>query len=132
MEFKFDLEYFKSCFADIVSVPSPVGYYLKMNPVLERYASTFGYTVTYDNKSTAYITVDGEDNSKTVLVGAHVDTIGMVVRTIDRNGFLRVRFQNNGTVHVFIKQFHAQNSFPLFLPLGLIEYKVLHMHAAPR
>ncbi|MBR5858613.1 MAG: M42 family metallopeptidase [Clostridia bacterium] len=91
MEFKFDLEYFKSCFADIVSVPSPVGYYVKMNPVLERYASTFGYTVTYDNKSTAYITIDGEDNDKTVMVGAHADTLGMVVRCVDADGKIRVR-----------------------------------------
>ncbi len=91
MKFKTDNEFFCNCFKEIISVPSPTGYYVKMNPVLERYAEMLGEKVTYDNKSTAYITIDGEDNSKTVLIGAHADTVGMVVRTIDANGFLRVR-----------------------------------------
>ncbi len=91
MKFKTDNDFFCSCFKEIIDVPSPTGYYVKLNPVLERYAEMLGEKVTYDNKSTAYITVDGEDNSKTVLVGAHADTIGMVVRTIDANGFIRVR-----------------------------------------
>ena len=91
MKYQIDTQFLLDSFKEIVEVPSPVGYYVQLNPVLEQYASKFGHTVTYDNKSTAYITLEGEDNSKTVLVGAHVDTIGMVVRTIDKNGFLRVR-----------------------------------------
>ena len=78
-------------FEKIVNVPSPVGYYVQMNPVISRLAEELGETVWYDNKSTAYITLEGEDNSKTVLVGAHLDTIGMVVRCIDSNGMIRVR-----------------------------------------
>ncbi|MBQ7873628.1 MAG: M42 family metallopeptidase [Oscillospiraceae bacterium] len=91
MKFNVDEKFIVDCFKDIVGVPSPVGYYVKMNPVLEKYAAKFGKTVTYDNKSTAYITLDGEDNSKTVLIGAHVDTLGMVVRTVEPNGMIRVR-----------------------------------------
>ena len=91
MKFDVDAKFIIDCFKDIVNVPSPVGYYVKMNPVLEEYAAKFGRKVTYDNKSTAYITLEGEDNSKTVLVGAHPDTLGMVVRTIDANGMIRVR-----------------------------------------
>ena len=91
MKFDVDAKFIVDCFRDIVNTPSPVGYYVKMNPVLEEYAAKFGQKVTYDNKSTAYITLEGEDNSKTVLVGAHPDTLGMVVRTIDANGMIRVR-----------------------------------------
>lgn len=47
--------------------------------------------MTYDRKRTAYITLEGEDNSKTVCMGAHLDTIGLVVRHIDDNGHLIVR-----------------------------------------
>ncbi len=54
-------------------------------------AAELDLTVTYDNKSTAYITIDGEDNSRGVLVGAHADTIGLVVRGVDPCGWLRVR-----------------------------------------
>lgn len=78
-------------FEKIVNVPSPVGYYVQMNPVVEQLAQELGYTVTYDNKHTPYITLEGQDNSRTVLVGAHLDTLGMVVRCIDADGMIRVR-----------------------------------------
>ena len=91
MKYTIDEAFFKRCFEEIINVPSPVGYYVKLNPVLERYATMLGESVTYDNKSTAYITLEGEDNSKTVLIGAHADTLGLVVRTIDTDGKLRVR-----------------------------------------
>ena len=91
MKYPFDSSFMLNCFREVVSVPSPVGYYVQMNPVIERIAARFGLSVTYDNKSTAYITLDGEDNSKTVMVGAHLDTIGMIVRRIDASGTIRVR-----------------------------------------
>lgn len=91
MKYTFDEGFFKKCFEEIINVPSPVGYYVKLNPIIEKYAAMFGETVTYDNKSTAYITLEGEDNSKTVLVGAHADTLGLVVRKVDSDGKIRVR-----------------------------------------
>ena len=59
MRFTIDEQFLTDCFAEIVGTPSPVGYYVQLNPVLERYAARFGHTVTYDNKSTAYITPEG-------------------------------------------------------------------------
>lgn len=91
MKFQIDTDFLLKCFKDIVETPSPVGYYVKLNPLLEKYAAMLGQTVTYDNKSTAYITLEGEDNSKTVLVGAHADTLGLIVRRIDSDGMIRVR-----------------------------------------
>lgn len=91
MKYEIDKQFLVDCFEAFVNVPSPVGYYVKINPVVERYAEIFGYKVTYDNKQTAYITLEGEDNSKTVMIGAHLDTIGMIVRRIDADGMIRVR-----------------------------------------
>lgn len=91
MKYNVDKEYLINCFKTIVNTPSPVGYYVKLNPVLEKLAKELGLSVTYDNRSTAYITLDGEDNSKTVLIGAHVDTLGLVVKCIESNGMLSVR-----------------------------------------
>ena len=91
MKFQVDEKFIIDCFKDIVAVPSPVGYFTQLNPVLERYAAMFGQTVTYDNRSTAYITLDGEDNSRTVLLGAHADTLGLMVRKIENDGRIRVR-----------------------------------------
>ena len=91
MKYPFDPSFTLDCFREVISVPSPVGYYVQMNPAMEKLAARFGLDVTYDNKSTAYITLDGEDNTKTVMIGAHLDTIGMIVRRIDANGMIRVR-----------------------------------------
>ena len=86
-----DMNYFLSCFQKLVNTPSPVGYYTQLNPVIEELAASFGHAVTYDRRGTPYIILDGQDNSKSVLVGAHSDTIGMVVRRIDGDGGIRVR-----------------------------------------
>ena len=91
MKFEIDVKYLTDSLERILKVPSPVGYCKELNPVLEEMAVELGYEVTYDNKGTAYITLDGEDNSKTVLVSAHADTLGFVVRCIEGNGMLMVR-----------------------------------------
>ena len=91
MKYQIDSKFLLDCFQEIVNVPSPVGYDVALKPVLERYAAMFGKEVTYDNKHTAYITLDGEDQSKTVLIGAHADTLGLVVRRIDGDGKIRIR-----------------------------------------
>ena len=90
MKYNIDEKYLMDVFSQIISVPSPTGYYVKLNPVLEKLAAELGYKVTYDNKKTAYITLDGEDDSRTILYGAHADTIGMVVSHIDGEGKIHV------------------------------------------
>lgn len=91
MKFQVDMEYFVQCFRQLVDTPSPVGYYREMNPVLEKIAASFGLELTFDNRGTPYLMLDGEDNSKTVMIGAHADTVGLIVRRVDADGMLRVR-----------------------------------------
>ncbi|MBQ8654291.1 MAG: M42 family metallopeptidase [Clostridia bacterium] len=91
MKFQIDEQFLIDCFRDVVSVPSPVGFSERLNPLLEEYAARFGCRVTYDHKNTAYITLEGEEPGKTVLIGAHADTIGLMVRRIDKDGMIRVR-----------------------------------------
>jgi putative aminopeptidase FrvX len=91
MKYTFDEKYFLNTLSHLLSIPSPVGYYTELNPVLAEYARSFGTEAIFDNKSTAYITLDGEDNTKTVVIGAHADTIGMMVRAIDGDGKIRMR-----------------------------------------
>lgn len=99
MKFKIDRDYLIDTFKKIVNVPSPVGYYRELNPVLCDIASELGFEVTFDNRNTAYITLDGEDNSKTILVGAHADTVGLIVRSIDNDGKLLIRKLGGGSLH---------------------------------
>ena len=91
MKFQTDMHYLLETFRVLVDTPSPVGFYPLLNPVLEKLAASFGHSVTYDRRGTPYIALEGRDNSKTVLVGAHSDTIGLMVRRVDANGMIRVR-----------------------------------------
>ena len=91
MKFQIDQQFIIQCFQEMVEVPSPVSYDMLILPVLEKYAAMFGHSVIYDRRGTPYIALDGEDNSKTVLLGAHTDTLGLMVRHIESNGTLRVR-----------------------------------------
>ena len=86
-----DISYLVEAIKSFIATPSPVGYYEKMKPMIEKYASELGYSVTYDNRDTAYISVKGEDSSKTVCIGAHADTLGLMVRGINSDGTLRIR-----------------------------------------
>lgn len=47
---------------------------------------SLGYELEFDNKRTAYVRIPGKDSSKTVCVGAHLDTIGLQVRHVMENG----------------------------------------------
>lgn len=91
MKYQIDMDYLLDSFRRLVQTPSPVGYYPLLNPVLEAMAAEFGHTVTYDRRGTPYIILEGQDNSKTVLLGAHADTIGLMVRRVDADGMIRVR-----------------------------------------
>lgn len=88
---KIDTSFLINTLKRLIETPSPVGYYEKMKPVIEDFASSLGYSVTYDNRDTAYITVEGEDTSKTVCISAHADTLGFMVRGINSDGTLRIR-----------------------------------------
>ncbi len=91
VEIKIDRPFMVDCLKELVNTPSPVSYYEEINPVMEKYAAALGCQMTYDRKHTAYVTLEGEDNSRTVMLGGHLDTLGMMVRRIDDDGCLRVR-----------------------------------------
>lgn len=90
MTVSIDREYLIQTMKEFIEVPSPVSYYEEITPLLEKYAKELNLNVTYDRKRTGYITLDGDDNSKTVCVGAHLDTIGLIARTVNSDGSISV------------------------------------------
>ena len=58
MKYTYDPQDILHYFETLVNIPSPVGYYVQMNPVIEKLAEEMGENVWYDNKSTAYITLE--------------------------------------------------------------------------
>ena len=91
MKYNIDKQYLIDSFKRIINVPSPVGYYVELNPVLEEMVKELGLSVTRDNRSTTYIHIPGKNPQKTIMVGAHADTLGMMVYKIEKDGKLRVR-----------------------------------------
>ena len=91
MNARIDRDYLIQALERLLNVPSPVGYYQKLNPVFVEMAEELGLSVQFDNKSTAYITLEGENCEKTVLLGAHADTLGLMVRHIEPNGMLCIK-----------------------------------------
>lgn len=88
---KIDRQYLLDSFLRIIKVPSPVGYYEQLNPVFEEMAGELGYKVTYDNKRSAFIQIEGNKHDKNVIICAHADTLGLMVRSIDADGKLKIR-----------------------------------------
>lgn len=74
-----------------INVASPVGYYPEIHAWLKERVTQLGYELTFDNKATAYVRVEGVNAEKSVCVGAHLDTIGLIVRGFNEDGSLRVR-----------------------------------------
>lgn len=86
-----DQKYLIDTFFSLVSVPSPVGYHVEANPRLAEIASALGEQVTLDRRGNASIRIAGEDSSQTVAVAAHMDTLGLMVSGIAKDGTLHIR-----------------------------------------
>ena len=86
-----DQKYLINTFFSLVSIPSPIGYHVEANPRLSEIASALGERLTLDRRGNASIRIAGEDSSQTVVVTAHMDTLGMMVSAIAADGSLRIR-----------------------------------------
>ncbi|MEG1596560.1 MAG: M42 family metallopeptidase [Lachnospiraceae bacterium] len=91
MNYEPNRDYILCSMKEFINTPSPVSYYDETRPLLERYAQSLGYTVSYDRKKTPTIMVNGEDDSKTVCISAHLDTLGLIIKSIDTHGMIHVR-----------------------------------------
>jgi len=84
----FDLETFKSISEKVFNCDSPSGYSINIVKLLSSYLDEFGYSYKVHNKGTIEVFVEGNDHSKVVATSAHVDTLGLMVRSIKGNGNL--------------------------------------------
>ena len=81
----------KRLLRECVEVDSPVSYYPEIHAWLGDTLAEMGYEMYTDSRRCAYVRVPGAESSKTVLLGAHLDTIGLIVRGFNDDGTLRVR-----------------------------------------
>src|SRR5690554_1914084 len=85
---KFNLEYFKEVSEAIFKCDSPTGYTDEVIKLVKSYIDSFGYENKVLNSGALEVSIKGVDNSKTVATSAHVDTLGLMVRSIKANGTL--------------------------------------------
>ncbi|CAM2960857.1 Peptidase M42 family protein [Paenibacillus sediminis] len=74
----------------LLDTPSPSGYTHQIMDVIEKEAAALGYSNTRNEKGGFILKVDGQDNSRTIALSAHVDTLGAMVRSITPQGTIRI------------------------------------------
>lgn len=84
VKYQFDLNLFKT----IMEIPSPTGYTIKMTNFIIDYCKASNLTYETNKKGNVIITIPGEE-TYTIGLSAHVDTLGLMVRSITSDGHLR-------------------------------------------
>jgi putative aminopeptidase FrvX len=74
----------------LLRCPSPSGYTEAAMRIVSDEAARFGFAVERTAKGGAVITVPGMEQGAAMLLGAHVDTLGAMVRSIKSSGTLRL------------------------------------------
>ena len=74
-------------FEQIMNIPSPTGYTNNAISFLESYISNLGYKTSRNKKGNLIVEVNGKSNYTTAF-SAHVDTLGLMVRSIRGDGHL--------------------------------------------
>lgn len=82
-------EYFYDTLKTLLMTDSPSGFTMTIMDRIKEWTESLGYHYDTTQKGTAIITISGEDNTKTVGLSAHVDTLGAMVRSISTTGLLK-------------------------------------------
>lgn len=86
-----NFNYLKSIINDIFLTDSPSGYSKKINTVIVGKLMELGYKdYKINNKGTIELYIAGQANDKNVAIAAHADTLGLMVRSINSDGTLKV------------------------------------------
>ena len=73
----------------IFAVDSPSGYTTKVMKLICEMSEEMGYSFELTKKGCGVITIPGHREEKTVALSAHVDTLGLMVRSITSDGQLK-------------------------------------------
>lgn len=75
---------------DLVTTPSPTGYTQKVEALLMEKLREMGFEPWQQPKGTVLVTLNPEAEGPGILLSAHIDTLGLMVRSVKSNGRLRV------------------------------------------
>lgn len=98
-----DLSYTRSILEEILNIPSPSGFCTLVMNRLEEEVIAMGFEFERTRKGNGLVTLpvysDVPDDSETLLVSAHVDTLGAMVRSIKTDGRIRMTSVGGFTMH---------------------------------
>ncbi len=84
----FNKDYVLNIAEEILNIHSPTGYTNEAVDAVDKIITEIGYPTTRDQKGNLIVEVVGEDTSYVKGVSAHIDTLGLMVRSIDSDGSL--------------------------------------------
>ncbi len=85
-----DIEYVKGLINKIFLCDSPTGYSYNIDKVILEELKSLGYIGRLTNKGNVELFIEGISSEKRVATSAHVDTLGLMVRSINSNGTLNI------------------------------------------
>lgn len=85
-----NLDYFKEIAMKVFLCDSPTGYLHNVDKLLIEELAKIGYQSSLTNKGNVLVSIEGTDTSKTIAMSAHVDTLGLMVRSINSDGTLSI------------------------------------------
>jgi putative aminopeptidase FrvX len=74
----------------LLNTPSPTGFELEGQRVWAAYTRKSAHAVDNDAYGNAWATLNGKKNGPTVMLEAHADEIGFIIKHITKNGFLHL------------------------------------------
>jgi len=85
-----DQTYLLDLLQRLLNTPSPTGYCQDAITLLREEAGRLGYSFELNNKGNGIITVPGIDETWSLGIAVHVDTLGAMVRSIKSSGRIRL------------------------------------------
>ncbi len=73
---------------NLLSIDSPSGFTERATEYVLETATALGYSARRTNLGNVIVTAEGQDNDKAVALSAHMDTLGLMVRSITSDGHL--------------------------------------------
>jgi len=80
----------KSFLIDLLNTPSPTGFEVPGQRKWAHYVRPFVDRVENDAYGTAWASLEGKPGGKRIMLEAHADEIGFIVKQITKDGFLRI------------------------------------------
>ncbi len=83
-----NIELYKKLAKEIFTCSSPTGYTSNCIKIIEKHIKELGFNYKILNNGALEVIINGLNEEKTVATSAHIDTLGLMVRSIKSNGNL--------------------------------------------